>query len=38
MEESNLARDPMFPPMAQNVLGMTPELDSRLRELVAKLK
>lgn len=28
----------MFPPMAQNVPGMAPELDSRLRELVAKLK
>ncbi|POS71576.1 hypothetical protein DHEL01_v210027 [Diaporthe helianthi] len=31
-------RDPMFPPMAQNVPGMTPELDSSLRDLVAKLR
>ncbi|KAJ0121236.1 hypothetical protein N8I77_004192 [Diaporthe amygdali] len=31
-------RDPMFPPMAQNVPGMTPDLESRLRNLVAKLK
>lgn len=28
----------MFPPMAQNIPGMTPDLESRLHDLVAKLK